>query len=668
MDMNDRPMAAHKIAAFYCVHDDAYYLAQSIATVSAAGPVFVFVSKRPWNDQPGDWEHAAAVGRGAGAEVVVLEWDEELAHRDAARQWLADHDFTHGIMPDGDELLEPSLLEMLVRIAEEGLAERVTVDFDTYWKSPEYVIRPRERIQPQILTDLRATRIAGIRYYDGGRLMHLATGYGVVHHLSYAGPDERILRKLRTWSHRPEVVNNWWEDVWLKWDGDKLMRNIHPTHPPAYGWAERIHVPLILEGAYRRWRELGGLSPHHDGAKGTEDARKTGGSPAVNSIGVASGTGRETGSLADRVSVVIPLHGGTEDIRQCLTSLQTCRDLVQEVVVVDDRSPDDAAKVAAGFGGVKLIQNKGERGFASTCNSGVHESAGELILLLNSDTVVPRIGLQRLVEALLASDDIAAAGPFTNRSGHHQQIAPTYTSLDTLDLFAEDFAEGEFQDLDLDMLVGFCLLVRRSVLDEVGLFDTRFGLGTFEDNDLCYRMRRAGYRLVLAARSFVHHHGHRTMSREQIDLSALLARNEQLYREKWRADLESGFASHLSGLAPNPIRFQSSRVSRIASDVSLAPLQRGGGSVEEELTAVRQLLHAGREAEAVPHLEALQSKGIAEAAFYLGIHSLHRGEKRMALAWMERALQLNPGHQVTQDQVSVLRQELLQRGRVYGAS
>jgi O-antigen biosynthesis protein len=255
------------------------------------------------------------------------------------------------------------------------------------------------------------------------------------------------------------------------------------------------------------------------------------------------------------VSVVIPLHGGREDLRACLDSLAHCQDLLHEVIVVDDASPDDAPEETKGRPCVRLLHNTEQRGFAATCNHGLKEATGEILVFLNSDTVVPRAGLIRLIEAVKRSGSIAAAGPYSNFVGHSQQITPTYTTRDTLDLFAEDFADRPQEDVETDMLVGFCLAVRKSVLDEVGPFDTRFGLGTFEDNDLCYRIRRAGYRLVLAARSFVHHGGSKTLSRLPISVPALLERNATLYRQKWQADLESGYASHLSGLAPDRILF-----------------------------------------------------------------------------------------------------------------
>jgi GT2 family glycosyltransferase len=391
------------------------------------------------------------------------------------------------------------------------------------------------------MLDLRVARHVYIREFEGGKPLLLSPEHGLIHHYSYAGSNERILRKITTWSHRDEVVPGWYENVWLAWDDDKLMRHLHPTHPPAYGFAERIRRQARAE--------------RHEPRGQRQEA---------------SGEGR--GERGDgRVSVVIPLYGGEDDIRGCLESLTACADLLRDIVVVDNASPDRAAEVAESFPWpsetagtpLRVVRMGSNAGFAAACNRGASETRGDILLFLNSDTVVPRVGLERLIEALERSGSIAAAGPYTNYAGHFQRIAPTYTSLDTLGLFAEDFAARSAEDVDTDMLVGFCLAIRRNVWDEVGGFDEAFGLGTFEDNDLCYRIRRAGYRLVAAARSFVHHHGSKTLGRLSsarveprregqeegsdrretgaFDLGALMRTNEALYRRKWARDLEVGY-------------------------------------------------------------------------------------------------------------------------------
>ncbi|HZH99152.1 MAG TPA: CmcI family methyltransferase, partial [Fimbriimonadaceae bacterium] len=516
-----------KIAVAMVAHDDYYYMAESLRSYATAGDLIVFASRTPWHGTPGDWERCVTEASEAGAEAVLGDWHSEDEHRRHALRELRKRGYSHALIVDGDEIIEPELLRKLVSIAENQLATRVAVEMQTYWKTPEYCIRPRERITPVVLVDLRQVHQVHIRDYEGGELLVLNHQHGLLHHLSYVGPNERIARKLQTWGHHHEVLADWYSRIWRAWDADKLMRNLHPTHPEAYGFAERIPLPELLAPVARKCLL-------------TAERSRT----------------CEPPPSWPQISVVIPLHGGVGEIRQCLQSLTDCGHLFHEIIVIDDKSPDEAALDAVAFEEVKLIKLQENVGFAGACNHGMRQASGDVVLLLNSDTVVTAPGILRLIESLTSSGSVGAAGPLTNNSGHHQQIDPTYTTFESLHLFAEDFALREVEDREVDTLVGFCLAVKRNVLNEVGLLDERFGAGTFEDNDLSYRIRRAGYRLLLSMRSFIHHHGSMTFRRERIDLREQLAKNYHLFVEKWKDDLELGFASHLSGLGAQPIVFR----------------------------------------------------------------------------------------------------------------
>src|SRR5262249_12280783 len=84
--------------------------------------------------------------------------------------------------------------------------------------------------------------------------------------------------------------------------------------------------------------------------------------------------------------------------------------------------------------------------------------------------------------------------------------------------------------------IGFCLLIRRAVLDQIGLLDERFGIGCFEDDDFCLRAVRAGWKAVVARDAFVHHYGNRTFQGNGIDLASVMAANHKRFLQKWGAD------------------------------------------------------------------------------------------------------------------------------------
>jgi GT2 family glycosyltransferase len=135
---------------------------------------------------------------------------------------------------------------------------------------------------------------------------------------------------------------------------------------------------------------------------------------------------------------------------------------------------------------------------------------------------------------------------------------PGYADLAGLDAFAARraaaFAE---RALDVPRLTGFCLLVRREVFDRVGRLDEQFGLGFFDDDDLCLRARRAGFKLAVALDCYVHHFGSRTFRGLGVDTAGQLAGNLALYRDKWGDEEAAKYA-------PPPSRAASAGTARPA--------------------------------------------------------------------------------------------------------
>ncbi|TMQ31491.1 MAG: hypothetical protein E6K70_22600, partial [Planctomycetota bacterium] len=132
---------------------------------------------------------------------------------------------------------------------------------------------------------------------------------------------------------------------------------------------------------------------------------------------------------------------------------------------------------------------------------------------------------------------VGMAGAVTNYSRQPQQIPVDYADVGGIDALAakrrRDFAG---QALQVARLTGFCVLLRREVLDHIGGFDERYGLGFFDDDDLSVRARRAGFQLFVALGVFVHHFGSRTFAALGIDTHKQLQANFEQFKAKWGAD------------------------------------------------------------------------------------------------------------------------------------
>jgi len=236
-------------------------------------------------------------------------------------------------------------------------------------------------------------------------------------------------------------------------------------------------------------------------------------------------------------SVVVVTHDQLDYTRQCLDSIRLYTDEPHEVIVIDNGSTDSTPDYLDALGGITLVRNATNRGFPAAANQGLRAARGRQVLLLNNDTVVTTGWLRRMLRALQADAATGLVGPCSNRVSGEQQVPGDYDGdLVGLDGFAWEWGKAnDRRREETDRLVGFCLLIRREVIDAVGFLDERFGVGCFEDNDYCRRALKAGYRAVIARDAFVHHFGGRTFvgSFSWCD-SFSAARNESLRHARGR--------------------------------------------------------------------------------------------------------------------------------------
>lgn len=226
------------------------------------------------------------------------------------------------------------------------------------------------------------------------------------------------------------------------------------------------------------------------------------------------------------LSVNIVNWNTCRELRRCLASLRAAASrssLSLEVVVVDNASVDgSAAMVAEEFPEIRLLANDENRNYAAGSNQALAVSVGEYVLLLNPDTVVPEGTLEALVGYLRAHPRAAGVAPaLVLPSGSIQQSVRGFPAplaiLGELLGLARYFPGGPLggyraRTLPLDrpsvveQPMASALLLRRAVLVQLGGFDEGFPL-FFNDVDLCYRIRRAGWEIHYDPRIRVQHVG-----------------------------------------------------------------------------------------------------------------------------------------------------------------
>jgi GT2 family glycosyltransferase len=239
------------------------------------------------------------------------------------------------------------------------------------------------------------------------------------------------------------------------------------------------------------------------------------------------------------LSIVILNYNTRDHLRACLHALQAEGStslaggaIDCEVVVVDNASSDGSADmVAADFPWVQLIRSPRNGGFAFGNNQALQSCRGRAVLILNPDTLMPHGGIAGLMDRLAAHPEAGVIGPKLLRPDGSMHLAcrrsfptPTvafYRISGLSRLFPKSPRFGRYNltyvdpdlPIEVDSVCGACMLVRRTVIDRVGLLDERFFMYG-EDLDWCLRTRLMGW-TVRYEPGIVVHHQHGASSRKR---------------------------------------------------------------------------------------------------------------------------------------------------------
>lgn len=332
------------------------------------------------------------------------------------------------------------------------------------------------------------------------------------------------------------------------------------------------------------------------------------------------------------VSIIIPAFNQLAYCRQCIESVRAHTNYPYKLILVDNGSSDGVSEYFDSVPGAVAVHSDKNLGFPGGVNLGMAHAEGH-VLLLNSDTIVPRQWLTRMVAALESAPRIGLVGPMSNNVSGPQLIPGlALESMDQINMFADTLAlENSGQRIDTDRLVGFCMLIRDAVFKAVGHLDESFGIGNFEDDDYCLRARKEGFRVCIAQDCFVFHYGSRTFSAMGFDnesFRALIDRNEAAFNQKW-------------GTRPG--------------------VARGEQIADTLLSQARDLAAAGKTVEAMARIKDAIALAPLHAPAYcqLGELLLSLGKPVQAAEYFRRALLYNPNSAIAKKHLSRLTPELL---------
>lgn len=217
--------------------------------------------------------------------------------------------------------------------------------------------------------------------------------------------------------------------------------------------------------------------------------------------------------IEPKVSVIVLTYNNLNLTKNCLYSLYKHTNYNNiEIIVVDNMSSDGSREWLTEFAkekhNLKLILNNTNAGFSAGNNIGIKQSKGEYVVILNNDTFVSPHWIRSLLRHF-ADPTVGMVGPATNNIGNQAKISlPNYfTEPDFIKLATYNYYNNFSKTylMQNGSLAFFCVMIKREVIDKVGLLDEKFGRGWFEDDDYTLRVRSAGYSTIIADDVLIHH-------------------------------------------------------------------------------------------------------------------------------------------------------------------
>lgn len=245
-------------------------------------------------------------------------------------------------------------------------------------------------------------------------------------------------------------------------------------------------------------------------------------------------------------SIVILSYNNHQLTQQCIESIrETTPASAREIVIVDNNSQDDSVEYLRQQDDIVLVENDFNAGFPGGCNIGIKASRKENdIFLLNNDTILCANSLYTLRMGLYERDNYGAAGCVTNNASNNQTIIEDNLTIDEYKEFGLKTNVCEKKYEYKLMLIGFAILIKRQVLNIVGLLDEQFSPGNYEDDDYGLRVLKAGFQNVLVHNSFIIHLGGKSFISEE--RKELMSNNNMKLKKKYhiKSDFDSSYYLH----------------------------------------------------------------------------------------------------------------------------
>lgn len=228
--------------------------------------------------------------------------------------------------------------------------------------------------------------------------------------------------------------------------------------------------------------------------------------------------------------IIIPVWNQLSFTKDCINSIEKYTKTPYRLIIIDNASDGDTKRYLEDLkkrGPSVILERNGENvGFVKAVNQGIRLSTAPYICILNNDTLVTEGWLSEMINIAESDREIGIVNPSSNNLGQKPQRG------EPLELFAEKIRQLSGRFTELGSAVGFCMLIKRQVIERVGVFDEIYGMGNFEDTDFSRRAVKDGYRCVRANGAYVYHRENSSF-RKIKTFDEDFRRNREIYEFRW---------------------------------------------------------------------------------------------------------------------------------------
>ena len=247
------------------------------------------------------------------------------------------------------------------------------------------------------------------------------------------------------------------------------------------------------------------------------------------------------------LSIIVPVVDQAGLTVRCFHAIREHTTLPFELIWVDNGSCKSDFEVISRQASIegtncRVIVNKENMGFIKAINQGIREAKGDYVVLLNNDTEVTSNWDVQLIKPLMHFPDVGAVGPVTFQSawqtpsGIKANLKITIPKEgSSIQQYLQQIRVNKDVYIDVThmMLSFFCVAMRRSLFDAIGVLCEELSVGLGDDDEFCMRMRKHGYRMLLSLGTFIHHVHRATFNSLKLGEESLRRHNLRIIRKKY---------------------------------------------------------------------------------------------------------------------------------------